>query len=162
SALALTQEAGAVVSDVFAAIAATVPQYHAGTSGFYSSPVVVSAYGGEQVSRAASATASVQRSAAALLSAMSALSHTVGGFQRRQEEWELQATLAQKEIDQIEKQISAATIREAIAEAERRNHDKQIGQAKHVDEFLRNKYTSKELYSWHRGQLSSLYFRVYK
>jgi hypothetical protein len=162
SALALTQEGGAVVSDVFAAIAAVVPQFHGGSSGFYSSPVVVTEYGGDQVSRAASATASVQRSAAALLSAMSALSHTVGGFQRRQDEWKLQETLAQKEVDQIEKQIDAAAIREEIAEADLASHDKQAENASAVDEYLKGKFTNDQLYGWMQGQLASLYLQAYK
>jgi hypothetical protein len=162
STTALTQEAGAVVSDVFAAIAAAVPQYNLGTSGFYSSPVVVTEYGGEQVSRAASATSSVQRSAAALLSSMSALSHTVGGFQRRWDDWKLQETLANKELDQIEKQIVAATIREEIAKAELGNHDKQTENAKAVDEYLKGKFTNEQLYGWMQSQLAGLYFQAYK
>ena len=160
--LAVTQEIVAAGSEAIAAIAAIIPQYSAGTSGFYSSPVVVAAYGGEQVSRAASASASLARSTASVLSTMSALSHTVGGFQRRQEDWKLQESLANKELDQIQKQIDAATIREAIAQAELVNHDLQTGQAKEVADYLRSKHTNQELYAWMQGQLSSLYFQAYK
>jgi hypothetical protein len=35
---------------------------------------------------------------------------TYAGFERRQEEWTLQETLANRELDQIEKQISALSI----------------------------------------------------
>ena len=159
---ALTQEIAAAVSDTLAAIAAWVPQFSGGTSGFYSSPVVVTAYGGEQVSRAASASGSAARSIGAVLSGGAALSQTIGSYYRRQDEWNLQETLANKELDQIQNQIDAATIREAIAQAELDNHDSQTDQAKAVDEFLRGKYTNQELYGWLQGQLSGLYFQTYK
>ncbi len=53
---------------------------------------------------------------------------------RREEEWKHQADLASKELVQIDKQIAAAEIRKAIAEQEIKNHDKQIENAKKVDE----------------------------
>jgi len=160
--LALTQEAVAAGSDAIAAIAAIVPQYSAGTSGFYSSPVVVAAYGGEQLSRAASASASLARSTAGIMAGMSAMSHTVAGFQRRWDDWKLQETLANKELDQIQKQIDAATIREAITQAELKSHNEQIENAKAVDEYLKGKFTNQELYGWMQSQLASLYFQAYK
>src|SRR5262249_38869882 len=89
-------------------------------------------------------------------------SQTIGSFYRRQDEWKLQETLANKELDQIDKQIEAATIREAIAQADLDNHDLQTDQAKEVDEHLRTKYTDEELYGWMQGQLAGLYFQTYK
>ena len=159
---AIPTEVAATVSDTLAAIAAWVPQYSGGTSGFYSSPVVVAAYGGEQVSRAASAAGSAARSVGAVLSSGAALSQTIGSFLRRQDEWKLQETLANKELDQIQNQIEAATIREAIAQADLDNHDLQTDHAKEVDGHLRSKYTNQELYGWMQGQLAGLYFQTYK
>jgi hypothetical protein len=93
---------------------------------------------------------------------MSAISHTVAGFQRRWDDWKLQETLAKKELDQIEKQIVAATIREEIAEAELVNHDKQSENSKAIDDYLKGKFTSEQLFGWMQGQLASLYFQAYK
>ena len=42
----------------------------------------------------------------------------MGGHQRRFDDWKLQERLANKELEQIEKQIAAADIRQAIAEHE--------------------------------------------
>jgi hypothetical protein len=159
---AVTQEIVAAVSDTLAAIAAWVPQFASGTSGFYSSPVLVTSYGGEQMSRGASAAASQARSIAAVLATGSSIAQTVGSFMRRRDEWKLQETLANRELDQIEQQIEAATVREAIAQAELDNHDRQTEQSKAVDEYLRSKYTNQELYGWLQGQLSGLYFQAYK
>ena len=162
SAVALNQETVAAASDTLAAIAAWFPQFSGGTSGFYSSPVVVTTYGGEQASRGASAAASQARSIAAVLSGSAAASQTAGGYQRRQDEWTLQETLANKELDQIDKQIAAGEIREALAQADLDAHDRQTDNAKAIDEHLRSKYTNTELYSWMQGQLSGLYFQAYK
>jgi hypothetical protein len=162
SGLAVTQEVIAGVSDALAAIAAIVPQYIAGTSGFYSSPVATVAGGGEQLSRAASASAGVARSTGTVFASMAATSQTVAGFQRRQNEWKLQEALANAELDQIDSQITAASIRETIAQADLDNHNLQIQNSKDVDNYLRRKYTNQELYGWLQGQLSALYFQSYK
>ena len=53
------------------------------------------------------------------------MSATLGGYDRRTEEWTHQQNLATKELDQVQKQIDAATIRKEIAEQELQNHDLQ-------------------------------------
>jgi hypothetical protein len=86
----------------------------------------------------------------------------MGAHSRRLEEWSLQLALANKELEQIDKQIAAAEIRVAIAEKEIENQDKQIENGAAVEEFLQNKYTQQELYSWMLSQVSSVFFQSYK
>ena len=74
----------------------------------------------------------------------------------------LQETLANLELEQIEKQIAAAKIREAIAQTELDHHNLQTENAKNVDDYLKSKYTNRQLYGWLQAQLSSLYFQAYK
>ncbi len=94
---------------------------------------------------------------------MASLSSTLGGYQRRQEDWTYQADLATKELLQVTKQIAAAEIRLAISEHELDNHVLQIENAKEVDEYLRyQKFTNQELYSWMVGKISSIYFQGYQ
>jgi len=81
---------------------------------------------------------------------------------RRASDWQLQAELAAKDVEQIERQIAAQEIRVAIAEHELRMHDRQVANAKETEEFLRDKFTKKELYDWMVSQLSALYFQFYK
>ena len=57
---------------------------------------------------------------------------------------------------------ASATIREEIAQAELVNHDKQIENAQKIDEYLKDKFTNQELYSWMQGQLAAQYFQAYK
>ena len=81
---------------------------------------------------------------------------------RRWEEWQHQLELAMIDKQQIKKQIIAAEIREAIAQKELSNHDRQIEQAKEVQAFYQDKFSNEELYDWMIGEISRLYYQAYK
>ena len=87
---------------------------------------------------------------------------TFAGYERRQDEWVHQSKLALGELKQIDKQIIAAQIRKDIAERELSNHDKQIENAQTVDDFMRGKFTSQQLYRWMSSQIAQVYFRTYQ
>ncbi len=87
---------------------------------------------------------------------------TNASFDRRHDEWKLQAALAQKELAQIDKQIVAADIRIAIAENELSTHEKQLENAAAVEAYLRDKYTNQDLYDWMVDTLSATYFQAYQ
>lgn len=72
-----------------------------------------------------------------------------------------QANVAGYEIKNIDKQILTQQIRINIANQEITNQQKQIDNAQEVEEFLRNKYTNQELYTWMEGQLRTLYHQAY-
>ena len=99
---------------------------------------------------------------ATMLESAGQISSVLGSYQRRKEEWDFQADLAKKDIEQIDKQIAAAEIRHEIANKELENHDQQIEDSKAVDEFMRSKFTDKELYTWMVSQLSTMYFQSYQ
>jgi hypothetical protein len=86
----------------------------------------------------------------------------MGGHSRQEEEWKHQEGLANKEIDQIAKQILAAELRVEIANRELENHDQQVDNVKEVDDFMRNKFTNQELYRWMVSQISGIYFQSYQ
>jgi hypothetical protein len=86
----------------------------------------------------------------------------LGSYQRRQDEWVFQSRLALEDIKQINKQIIAAQIRLDIAKKEFNNHLKQVDNSQAVDDFMRDKYTNQELYSWMMGRISSVYFTCYQ
>jgi len=87
---------------------------------------------------------------------------TLASYTRRFDDWKLQERLADKELEQIDKQIASAELRIAIAEKELINHALQIENSRATDEFMRSKYTSQELYQWQVGQISGVYFQSYK
>jgi hypothetical protein len=84
------------------------------------------------------------------------------GLLRAQQDRDLQINLAEKELEQYEKQILAADIRRQLAERELENHELQIEQAEKTDEFLRDKFTSQDLYGWMSSQVSAVYFQAYR
>lgn len=83
-------------------------------------------------------------------------------YQRRANDWMLQANLAAKELTQMGRQIISSLIREQITKKEYDNQLQQIEHAKEVDTFLKDKFTNEELYSWMQGELSRLYHESYK
>ena len=97
-----------------------------------------------------------------ILNTIGSMAGTMGGHQRRFDDWKLQERLANKELEQIERQIAASDIRVAIAEKELRNHDLQVENAREADEFMRSKFTNRELYDWMVGQISGIYFQSYQ
>jgi|GEM_PF-1136623 len=80
----------------------------------------------------------------------------------REQDWVLQNKLAAKEIMQVDKQLAAADIHIIITEQELKNHEQQIENAQAIEDFLRDKYTNEELYSWMQGRISTLYFQCYQ
>lgn len=91
-----------------------------------------------------------------------ALSGVKGGHERLRDEWKLQEKMADKEMEQLDKQIATAQIRVAIAEKDLSNHDLQTNNAKEYDDFMRDKFTNRELYDWMVGQISTVFFQSYR
>jgi hypothetical protein len=135
---------------------------HIGVAGFGGSPEVVMQIGGSAISRATSIGADILSILSSVASYEANRASILGGYDRRFDDWKLQERLAKKELLQIGKQIVAAEIRKEIAETDLKNHELQIDNAKKTDEFMRSKFTNKELYDWMIGQISSVYFRAYQ
>ncbi len=84
------------------------------------------------------------------------------GYQRRADDWFLQANLAARELSQLGRQILASLLTEQAAGAEYTTVKAQVGQAQAVLAFMQTKFTNAELYGWMQGQLSSLYYQYYR
>jgi Tc toxin complex TcA C-terminal TcB-binding domain/Neuraminidase-like domain len=122
----------------------------------------VAKFGGSHIGSGVSAAGAAWSMLATNASFQAGSSATVGGYQRRYDEWRFQSNTAAKELEQIDRQILANEIRKQIAEAEITNHDKQIANALEVDEFMRDKFSNQQLYSWMVGQISKVYFRTFQ
>ena len=86
----------------------------------------------------------------------------MAGRKRRHDDWLLQAEQTQKELQRIEQDLIAAEIREAIAQVDLENHDLQRKQSREVSDYLRDKFSSVELYDWMVSKLSEVYFQAYR
>lgn len=142
-------------------IAAKVPNFNLGLSGL-SSPVVTTSFGGSNISSGFGAASQRQQRIGAELSAQSQITSSDASYERRFEEWTFQAELASLDSKQIEKQISAATLRLAMAKKEIDNHDKQIANSQETLDYLQSKFSNTELYTWMSGELSKLYYQAYQ
>ena len=139
-----------------------IPEFHVGASGFGGSPSVVFQLGGSAISGATSIAADILGVLSTVASFEASRAGTLGGYDRRFDDWKLQERLALKELSSIDKQIDAARIRKEISETDLKNQDLQIENARKTDEFMRSKFTNKELYDWMIGQISSVYFKSYQ
>ena len=119
-------------------------------------------YGGSHLGSAVGAMGAAWNMAATNASFQATRNATIGGHQRRFDEWQFQSNMAAKELEQIDKQIIASEIRKQIAEREIANQDQLIDNSTDVDEFMRDKYTNQQLYSWMVGQIAGVYFRTYQ
>jgi hypothetical protein len=145
-----------------ASIISYLPAIDLGASGFGGSPIAKFKIGGLELGQAASLASDVLFFLSQIASNDATMASSNAGFDRRWNDWKLQESLANKELEQIDKSIAAAELRIAIAEKELDNQILQIENAKATDTFMRSKYTNQELYQWQVGQISGVYFQSYK
>lgn len=86
----------------------------------------------------------------------------MASYLRRGQEYAAQTNAAAREIMQIDRQITVATIRKAIARLEREQIEIQIAQAELIEQHFKTKYTNSELYGWMQGQITAIYFQSYQ
>lgn len=94
-------------------------------------------------------------------STWASISQMQASFQRRKEEWTLQKTLATKDKDIADAQQEIALDRYYIAEQELIIAEKNAEYADQMLEFLKEKFTNKELYAWMMKTLSKLLYGFY-
>jgi len=118
-------------------------------------------FGGNNLGSAVSAVARALQTVSSQLSFEASHAAKKGGFQRALQERIMQANAAGYDLKQIDKQITAQLIRINITNQEILNQQKQIANAGEIEEFLKNKYSNEELYTWMKGSLKTLYRQVY-
>ncbi len=160
--LGILSEIAATISSTIAAGVSFIPQFKAGVSGFGGTPSADIEIGGKQASTAAAQIAALFQGLSTIAHSGGSMLETQGSYTRRDEENIHQAKLATIEKDQIQFQINAAEIRQAIAEKDLENQEMQIENSKTVDDYMRNKFSNEKLYSWMITQISTVYFQAYQ
>jgi hypothetical protein len=118
-------------------------------------------YGGEQIGAGILGLSHAFRAQAEMASFQSSLAGTLGSWDRRSQDWQLQQTLATGDTLQIGRQIRAAEIQVELANQDVQIQRRLIKNNQSVDTFMTTKFTSKQLYQWMIGKLSSVYFQTY-
>lgn len=119
-------------------------------------------FGGQQLSASMNAISAHMGISIAINNARGSMAGTLGSYNRRNDDWTFQAGSASKELEQVEQQILGAQIRLDIAGRELDNHLKQIENTRAVDDYMRNKFSNADLYSWMSNQVASTYFQSYQ
>ncbi|HXT80553.1 MAG TPA: neuraminidase-like domain-containing protein [Acetobacteraceae bacterium] len=151
-----------VILDMTAGTVHLMPTVNAGVAGAFGTPNVTASLGGSSAGSSSEAWAKALRGLAEVLGQSAGMAATQGGYQRRQDEWTLQANLAQAELTQIASQITAATDRLAIANSEFAIQNAHIANAQAVSNFLTGKYTDAQLYAWMVTQLTTVHAQAYQ
>lgn len=126
-------------------------------------------FGGQHVGPAFQAISEYQKSLSGQDSYDSGHAGKIANFARREPEWTFQSNAAAGEINQIFKQLRAAQIREALAERELKNHQRQIEHSKAIEDFLNGegteragKRTNKAHYAWMKQEGRVRYTQCYQ
>ena len=145
-----------------AAVLALIPDFAIGASGFGGSPHAAAKWGGTFLAHSATAASSVLTVLSTAASYEANRASILGGYDRRFDDWKLQERVAKKELAQLDKQLTAAELRLESAQSELKNHDLQIENSKKSSDFMRSKFTNRELYDWMVGRISAVYFQSYQ
>lgn len=135
---------------------------HGGSIAAYLVPDIFGlANGGMDYGQAVSAGAQICSVSTEILNQVAGLVSTAGSYERRMEDWRLQRDLADYDVNQMVAQVKSTQVRIAIAQQDLMIHKKSIEQSIMVNQFLKSKFTSKDLYQWMTSRLSTLYFQTY-
>lgn len=163
SGLSIVSHTAGTIADVLAGVMFLIPDFKLGASGFGGSPhVVVEPPTGKKVGESVSRGANGLYNIATILDKSAGMANTIANYQRRKEDWDFQKEISEQELVQIDEQINSAEIRIKITEKELVNQELQMEQSKEVDDFMKSKYTNKELYQWMMGQISQVFFKSYQ
>ncbi|KVG98833.1 hypothetical protein WS83_27910 [Burkholderia sp. MSMB2042] len=117
--------------------------------------------GGSRYEGATEATANVLMTVSQAMEIGADRLATSENYRRRREEWQIQYEQAQAEVDALDKQLDALTIREQAAQTELMRVQVQQAQTQATLNFLKTRFTQATLYQWLSGQLAALYYQVY-
>jgi hypothetical protein len=146
-------------TETLASILHIIPEFGIFTAPFGIGPDIT--IGGNALGNASQAVARANQVVVGNRTFSSANASRKAGFLRQLQDRIQQANAAGYEIKNIDKQMLTQQIRINIANQEITNQQKQIDNAKEVEEFLSSKYTNQELYSWMEGQIRTLYHQAY-
>lgn len=145
------------VTETIASIVAAIPDFKIGCP-----TTVGTTFGGTNLAKATMAMASYYSGGVGQSNIEGAKSSAMGSYNRRMDDWNMQAKSSKKEIEQLEKELLIAEIRQEICQKELDTQIMQIENSKAVLDFMTYKFTSTELYDWLISEVSGIYFQSYK
>lgn len=155
-----------LASGVISNIAGTmhlIPTVTLGGAGSMGSPVATTeVISGPRIGNSMNTIAQVLQISSGVARTRGGMLQTKGGYTRRDEENKFQAQQAEREIEQINIQLTAAEIRKQLAENDLRDHNTRIEYSQAELDFMKNKFSNSALYNWMLSQISATYFQTYQ
>lgn len=118
-------------------------------------------YGGDEGGKSLTAFATAAGVTASFADMVATLAGIYSGFERREQGWEHQRTLAENDLATIEREVEVVTIRTQIAERSLELHEKAIEQHDEVIDFFRDKFSNLGLYTHLSRTLQQLHREAY-
>jgi hypothetical protein len=147
--------------NTIAAVVTFIPEINADLA-FWGIGAAVKVFGGSKLADELKIGADIAQTVASWAQDQAGMESRTAGYQRRADEWALQANLAARELMQIGRQLLTSLIAEQVARHEYQNLQTQLAQSREVQQFLDEKFTNEQLYSWMQGQVSGLFYDYYR
>ncbi|MFN0168683.1 MAG: neuraminidase-like domain-containing protein [Bryobacteraceae bacterium] len=136
--------------------------YFSGVAGFGGSPLIYAQLPpGEPLAGDFAANARIMVALGDIANTTASLSLTQSGWDRRLDEWNHQIDVLTIEIQQIERQILGAQRRRDQLLSDLNSFARQLEQAREIQDFLRDKFTSHALYLYLQKETSALQYMTY-
>ena len=119
-------------------------------------------FGGKVLSDEFKIMAEILRTQAAWETDQGGMAGRTAGYQRRADEWLLQANTAARELSQIGRQLLTSIIAEQASYHEYTTAQTQAQQSQEILDYMQTKFSNEDLYTWMSGQLSSLLYSYYR
>ncbi|MFH0728223.1 MAG: hypothetical protein V2B19_18025 [Pseudomonadota bacterium] len=158
----IVQDIGTVLEGV-GAVLNMIPEFHG-----HGTPLglgLAVSTGGTKIGHMFQGLAATSRGVAGRIQHEANMAGKMASYDRREQEWAFQRKAAAGELTQLFKQYRAAELREHIAKHEYENHQKQIAQAKDVEDFLTNekrKTTTQSFYLWMKREAQGLHAQCFQ
>jgi hypothetical protein len=149
------------VYDIIASVLTFIPEFDAALE-FMGLGSEIDVFGGKVLSDEFKIMAEILRTQAAWEQDQGGMAARTAGYQRRADEWLLQANTAARELVQIGRQLLTSIIAEQAAYHEYTTAQTQASQSQEVLDYLQSKFSNEDLYTWMSGQLSSLLYSYYR
>jgi hypothetical protein len=119
-------------------------------------------FGGSKLSDAIKVNADILQMVSAYDQNQAGIASRTATYQRRADDWLLQANLAARELMQIGEQVLASLIAEQIAYHDYQTVKTQVQQAQDIQTYLQTKFTSAVFYNWMQSDIAGLYYQYYR
>jgi hypothetical protein len=150
------------ISEAIAQGIGVSPDMWLGVAGFAGTPLQFNQLPvGTKLAADFSTAARIMNALAEIATSSGGLSLTEGSWDRRSQEWQLQVEVISIEIEQIQRQILAAQRHRDGALRDLNDQQQQIEHSIEVQDFLRDKFTSGELYLYLQRETAALYRQMY-